>query len=47
MGFHNRLKITSMNPGITVQLDFWNLESWRYTLNRGGSSFISRLLKKM
>ena len=46
MGFHNRGKFTSMNPRVTAQLDFRNIESWRNTLNRGGSNIISRLSKK-
>ncbi|HRI83899.1 MAG TPA: phytanoyl-CoA dioxygenase family protein [Ignavibacteria bacterium] len=47
MGYHNRGNFSNMNPRITAQLDYRNLESWRNTLNRGGSNIISRLSKKI
>lgn len=47
MGYHKRGSFTSLKPRITAQLDFRNLESWRNTLNRGGSNIISRLSKKI
>ncbi|MBS1517231.1 MAG: phytanoyl-CoA dioxygenase family protein [Bacteroidetes bacterium] len=46
MGYHNRGIFSTTMPRITAQLDYRNLESWRNTLNRGGSNIISRLSKK-
>jgi hypothetical protein len=46
MGYHNRGNFSTLEPRITAQLDYRNLETWRNTLFRNDKDIVSRATRK-
>jgi hypothetical protein len=47
MGYHSRGDFKTLEPRQTAQLDFRHLETWRNTLTRNDSKFISKVTRRI